>query len=108
MDAPTNLNNRRDDGGLQVVWRDGRAAILPFAALREACACANCVHELTGERLFDPDDFPANLHIASMQLVGAYALKIVWSDGHDTGLFTWDRLSKLTADATANGGDSED
>jgi DUF971 family protein len=30
-----------------------------------------------------------------MSPVGNYALKIVWSDGHDTGLFTWERLAAL-------------
>ncbi|MFM7594450.1 MAG: gamma-butyrobetaine hydroxylase-like domain-containing protein [Isosphaeraceae bacterium] len=30
-----------------------------------------------------------------MELVGSYALKIGWSDGHGSGLFTWENLLKI-------------
>ena len=38
---------------------------------------------------------PSDIHIQEMNLVGNYALKILWSDGHDTGLYTWELLRKL-------------
>ncbi len=34
-----------------------------------------------------------------MSFTGNYALKIVWSDGHSTGLYTWDLLAELARDA---------
>lgn len=97
MEAPTNINNLGDEGCLQVVWPDGRDVRFPFRDLRNACQCAHCVHELTGQKLVRLADIPVDIHIQSMDLVGAYALRIRWSDGHDTGLFTWDRLKELSA-----------
>ena len=96
MITPTNINNLAEEGSLEVVWPDALTARLPFRDLRNACNCAHCVHELTGQKLVRLTDIPTDIHIAKMDLVGAYALRIKWSDGHDTGLFTWDRLRELS------------
>lgn len=58
--------------------------------------CARCVDEITGERIVDIDGIDPDISIADMALVGNYALKIRWSDGHDTGLYTWDHLRQLS------------
>jgi DUF971 family protein len=58
--------------------------------------CARCVDEITGERLVDVDGIDRDIAITEMSLVGNYALKIRWSDGHDTGLYTWDHLRRLS------------
>ena len=60
-----------------------------------ACECAHCVHEITGKLLIDEESIPADIHAAELSVVGNYALRIRWSDGHDTGLFTWDRMRSL-------------
>ncbi len=95
METPTNINNLKEEGCLEVHWREGGPIRIPFFTLRDACACAHCVHELTGEKILDRSRIPEDIHIESMDLVGAYALKIRWSDGHDTGLFTWERLREF-------------
>jgi DUF971 family protein len=76
-------------------WQDGEACELTLKELRGACACAMCVDEVTGERLLDVDSIPYDIAVREMSLVGNYALRIAWSDGHDTGLFTWQRLGEL-------------
>jgi DUF971 family protein len=38
---------------------------------------------------------PDNIGITNMELVGNYALKFVFSDGHDTGIYSWDRLHRI-------------
>ncbi len=38
---------------------------------------------------------PYDIAITDMQLVGNYALKFVFSDGHDTGIYSWDRLYEM-------------
>ena len=96
MGTPTNVNNLKDEGCLELVWPENRVVRVPFRHLRDSCACAHCVHELTGEKLIQLSSIPEDIHILSMELVGAYALRIRWSDGHDTGLFTWDRLAEFT------------
>ena len=92
---PTSIQADKDKQLLLVQWPDGHQSRYPFKHLRENCSCALCVHELTGERLLDPASIPADIHVQNMNLVGNYAVKIQWSDGHDTGLFAWDRLRQL-------------
>lgn len=80
---------RRDDGVL-IRWDDdGHEALFPARALRLRCPCAACVEEMTGRPLLDPDHVPANVRPASLALVGAYGLRITWSDGHGTGIYTF-------------------
>ncbi len=77
---------------LIITWPNDRVDRHPFVDLRNECRCAVCVDEMTGQRLLDPATIPPDITIKDMQLVGNYALKITWSDGHDTGLYTWQRL----------------
>jgi DUF971 family protein len=58
--------------------------------------CARCVDEITGERIVDVEGLDPDVAIDDMQLVGNYAVKIRWSDGHDTGLYTWQHLRQLS------------
>jgi DUF971 family protein len=53
------------------------------------------VDEFTGERTLDVASIADDIRIDDMQLVGNYALRIGWSDGHSTGLYTWTRLRAL-------------
>jgi DUF971 family protein len=53
------------------------------------------VDEFTGERTLDVASIADDIRIDDMQLVGNYALRIGWSDGHSTGLYTWSRLRAL-------------
>jgi DUF971 family protein len=39
-----------------------------------------------------------DINIAAVEPVGNYAVKLVFSDGHDTGLYSWDYLYKLGVD----------
>ena len=80
---------------LKVMWADGLEAKLRLVALRAECMCARCVDEITGERMVDVDGIEPDIAIEQIQLVGNYAVKIRWSDGHDTGLYTWGHLRRL-------------
>lgn len=97
---PRNIAARRDLGQLEITWPDGVTASISFHALRCACHCAVCVDEHTGIRLLDPATIPADIQPLQLSLTGNYALKIHWSDGHQTGLYTWERLHQLTRGAT--------
>lgn len=92
--VPRDIKAHRDAHQLEIVWESG-ACRHSFHAVRCACSCAICVDEITGARLLDPATVPADISIEQMQLVGAYALRITWSDGHATGLYTWEQLRGL-------------
>jgi ATP-binding protein involved in chromosome partitioning len=89
--------NRRDDG-LLIEWDDrGTLAFYPARALRLACPCAGCVDEMSGRPLLDPATVPETVAPVRASLVGAYGLKITWSDGHSTGIYTFDALDRFRA-----------
>jgi len=50
---------------------------------------------MTGERILDPADVPDDLTITDMSLVGNYAIRIHFSDGHSTGIFSWTYLREI-------------
>ena len=47
---------------------------------------------MTGWPLLDPDTVPEDISPVTISLVGAYAIKIDWSDGHNTGIYAFDTL----------------
>lgn len=85
---------RRDDG-LLIEWDEaGHQALYPARALRLACPCAACVEEMTGRPLLNPAAVPPGVRPVSVELVGGYGLQVQWSDGHATGIYTFERLRR--------------
>lgn len=95
-DAPQNIRALTEDSCLELTWSPDRVVKLPFHFLRCQCPCASCVDELTGVRTLQPETVPEDIKPTGVGFSGNYALKIGWSDGHHTGLFTWDYLDKLS------------
>jgi ATP-binding protein involved in chromosome partitioning len=86
--------NRRDDGIL-IEWDDqGHHGFFPARGLRLACPCAGCVEEMSGRPLLDPSTIPVDVRPVSLALVGAYGLRVQWSDGHATGIYTCAQLRR--------------
>lgn len=85
----------RDKGVLEIVWSDGHAGVYPVRVLRLQCPCAACVDEWTGERRLKSEDVPAFIMLQDIQPVGRYALQFSWSDGHDTGIYSYALLRRL-------------
>ena len=83
----------RTDQGLLVEWdQAGHQGSFSARELRLACPCAACVEEMTGRPLLDVATVPEDVRPVSLALVGAYGLRINWSDGHGTGIYTFERL----------------
>lgn len=98
-EAPTNIRALQSDQVLELTWSEDAVNRLPYRYLRGECPCASCRNEWTGERIFDPNTISADLKLEGMEAVGNYAVRLAWSDGHDSGLFTWDHLRRLCAGA---------
>ena len=81
-----------EDREIHVAWADGHRSVFPNKMLRERCPCAGCVHELTGRRLLDPASVRADIRANEIALVGRYAIRVGWSDGHGTGIYTFQKL----------------
>ena len=84
---------QRRDEGILIDWDGaGHEALFPARTLRLACPCAECVEEMSGRPLLDPARVPHDVRPVTLGLVGAYGLRVQWSDGHGTGIYTFDRL----------------
>ena len=86
---------QESDASLRVTWADGRVCLYEAARLRRVCPCAQCVNEWTGQRTLKPDNVSDEVQIADLTLVGRYALNFRWSDGHETGIYSFQYLRDL-------------
>lgn len=77
------------EGTLEWTWGDGHVSTYALKFLRERCPCAQCVDEWTGKRTLDPNRVPADVRIRQFEPVGYYAIRFDWSDGHDSGLYSF-------------------
>lgn len=77
---------------LRILWDDDDLSDYPFAYLRGWCPCAVCQGH-GGERNFIRVENP---QLVSVGLVGNYALNPRWSDGHETGIYTFEYLRSLS------------
>ncbi len=94
-DAPTDIKLKRAEGVLEITWGDTVSRRYDAKRLRCECGCAGCVDERTGVRTLDVKAVPDNIAIMNMELVGNYAVKFSFSDGHDTGIYSWNRLHRM-------------
>ena len=102
-DAPTNIRAFQGEQVLELTWDGSQAARLPYRLLRGECPCASCRNEWTGARILDPETIRPDLTLEAMEPVGNYAVRFSWSDGHGSGLYTWDLLHRLSNEAEAKG-----
>lgn len=80
---------------LRITWADDKVCVYGAAALRRACPCAQCVNEWTGQRTLKPEVISDELEISDLNIVGRYALNFRWSDGHETGIYSFQYLRDL-------------
>ena len=95
---------QRTPSGLQIEWSNGQTGEYSSQQLRDGCPCATC-REKHGPQE-PPQSTPMSLpvlslaeaqplRIESMQPVGNYAYNIAFSDGHDSGIYTFEYLLEL-------------
>jgi DUF971 family protein len=89
-----------DDRSLVIEWSDGQQRKYRVKALRDACPCATCREKRSAPQ--DPLTLPTlntgqlqPLSILGMKPVGNYAYTIAFSDGHDTGIYSFELLREL-------------
>jgi ATP-binding protein involved in chromosome partitioning len=85
----------KDPQVTNITWDDGTLMRYPNRYLRSMCPCAQCVNEVTGERMIKLDSIDPTVRITAVAPVGRYALHFQWSDGHGTGLYSFETLRKL-------------
>jgi DUF971 family protein len=99
--APHKLDLQKDRG-LTVTWPDGSSSFYPIAYLRKMSPSAD-MRELRDEQQRNPlavlPDSVARhegpITAVGAELVGHYAIRITFSDGHATGIYSWEYLREI-------------
>jgi prepilin-type processing-associated H-X9-DG protein len=104
---PTSVKIHVSKGaGVDVVWADGHASHYEFAYLREECPCATCndarekkasLGELAPSLQSSPalPMFKPKARAQAATQVGSYAIQISFTDGHSTGIYSYDHLRNI-------------
>lgn len=83
------------DNEIQIEWPDGHIGRHTAYHLRVNCSCASCRDEDTGRKTLDPRHIPLDIKFTGVTKVGRYAIAPGFSDGHNTGIFTYQRLRDI-------------
>jgi len=90
---PTELRLDKDKRVLTVSFDDGQSFALPAELLRVLSPSAEVQGHSPDQRVTVAGK--RNIGIARLEPVGNYAVRIVFTDGHDTGLYVWEYLRQL-------------
>lgn len=84
---------------LFIRWSDGLESTISIKLLRDECPCAGCKGETLLLHEYKPIlpilNHEGKYAIRAMSQVGNYAVQVAWSDGHNTGIYTWEYLRTL-------------
>ena len=97
---PTEIRLRRNSRVLAITWEDGAAFELSFEYLRVHSPSAEVRGHGPGQETLQVGK--ENVQITNIEPVGHYAVKLVFDDGHDTGLYSWSYLRELGDRQDAN------
>ncbi|GAA4337203.1 DUF971 domain-containing protein [Pigmentiphaga soli] len=96
---PTRIVVHRQSRALEVAFDDGRSFMLPFELLRVYSPSAEVRGHGPGQAVLQTGK--KDVDIVGLEPVGNYAVQPVFSDGHATGIYSWDLLYELGRDADA-------
>lgn len=91
---PEQLNNSKAQGTLELVWQDGGRQVLSHAFLRAHCKCTQCqsLRLIGGVEALEA---AAGVRVEDLKTVGAYGVQLIFSDGHERGIYPWEYLRTL-------------
>lgn len=84
---------------VKITWADGHESSYALEHLRKNCPCASCrgTHEAQNAPP-QPNPFPMfkpALRLKNAEPVGRYAVRLLWNDGHDTGIYSFQHLRDI-------------
>ena len=90
---PTEIKLRKSERMLDVAFEDGTRFSLPAEYLRVESPSAEVQGHGQGQKKTVPGK--RNVAIDAVEPVGNYAVRLIFGDGHDSGLYTWETLYRL-------------
>jgi DUF971 family protein len=97
---PTDITLHQASRVLDVTFDDGRAFSLPVEYLRVFSPSAEVRGHGPGQEVLQAGK--REVGISAIEPVGVYAVKFVFTDGHDTGIYSWDYLHELGVKQASN------
>lgn len=91
--TPTEIRLRKGSRCLRVSFADGAVFDLPFEYLRVYSPSAEVKGHGPGQEILQTGK--EDVLITTVEPVGHYAVRLIFSDGHDSGLYTWKYLDEL-------------
>lgn len=95
MDRLTEIRADRSSRTLILRLEDGRSFRLPFEYLRVFSPSAEVGHQSASQLLIAGKE---EVNVTAIEPVGNYAIRIIFDDGHDSGLYSWPFLMELAED----------
>jgi DUF971 family protein len=92
--TPTDIRLHKKAAVLELKYADGGLYSLPAEFLRVYSPSAEVQGHGPGQEVLQVEK--KHVTIENLEMVGNYALKLHFSDGHNTGLYTWEYLRKLS------------
>lgn len=89
--TPLQINLKRDRRSLAITWADGEVSSLPASVLRQRSQAAQAIRALLDGRELISDD----VSVTNVEPIGSYAIRLVFSDGHDRGIYPWSYLREI-------------
>lgn len=93
MSIPTEITLHQKSRTLEIAFDDGARYTLPFEFLRVYSPSAEVRGHGAGEEVLQVGK--QDVILSEVEPVGSYALKLIFDDGHDSGLYTWEYLHEL-------------
>jgi len=108
---PKSVSASRKEEVVRIEWEDGQKSEYSFGTLRAACPCADCRTSHDQDQGDEKEDMlelnfrDKNTTILErIEQVGNYAVQLVWRDGHNAGIYTWDYLDHLSPGSDTGSG----
>ena len=97
---PTDITLHQVTGMFDIAFDDGRAFSMPVEYLRVFSPSAEVRGHGPGQEVLQVGK--RSVGVKAVEPVGMYAVKLVFSDGHDTGIYSWDYLYELGTKQDSN------
>lgn len=99
MPAPTEIRLHQKSRVLEIAFDDGRQFRLPYEYLRVFSPSAEVRGHGPGQEVLQTGK--RDIEIRSVEPVGSYAIQPTFSDGHATGIYSWEYLYELGVEQEA-------
>lgn len=87
---------QKDNYTFTIEWSDGQVHDYRLSVLQKNCPCAKCNDEVTGKRRVDQEKLRDDVRALRVYSVGRYALRIEFTSGCSTGIYSYELLRELS------------